>query len=230
VLALAVAVGSLFLLPAAALDTPLSLKAADASEASLDRTVFFGESTTTHLAARGGLDRRQVWCDQSGTRMLSPRVALDPLIDPDTGNPISLGALCAREQPETLVLSFGLNGAVYFVAHKEHYLTCYTQLIDAVLASSPNTEILLQTVYPVARADAYSVSVDTLNAYLQTLNGWLPEIAQEYPNVRVIDTASVLRAPDGRLRAELADADGIHLLPAAYGEILQYLRTHARKS
>ena len=227
VLALAVAVGSLFLLPAQALNAALCPETADAGEADLDRMIFFGESTTTHLSARGGLPRRQVWSDQSGTRMLSPRVALDPLVDPSTGDPISLGALCAREQPEVLVLSFGLNGAVYFIDHKEHYLSCYRGLIDAIKAASPNTEILLQTVYPVARADGFSVDVDTLNGYLKSINEWLPEVAIGQENVRVVDTASVLRAPDGRLRAELADTDGIHLLPAAYVEILQYLRTHA---
>ena len=227
VLALAVVIGSLFLLPARAVEAPLLPQTADAGNAYLDRLVFFGESTTTHFCARGGLPRRQVWSDQSGTRMLSPRVALDPIVDPSTGDPISLGALCAREQPELLVLSFGLNGAVYFFNHKEHYFSCYEQLIDAVLTASPKTKILLQTVYPVCRADAYSVDVDTLNAYLRTINEWLPEIAQSRENVRVVDTASVLRAPDGRLRAELADTDGIHLLPAAYAEILQYLRAHA---
>lgn len=227
VLALAVAIGSLFLVPVHAAEVPLLSETADAGEAYLDRMVFFGESTTTHLAARGGLPRRQVWSDQSGTRMLSPRVALDPITDPDTGDPVSLGALCAREQPELLVLSFGLNGAVYFVGHKEHYLSCYEQLIDTIQTASPKTRILIQTVYPVSRADAYSVDVDTLNAYLRTINGWLPEIASSHENVRVVDTASALRASDGRLRAELADADGIHLLPAAYAEILHYLRTHA---
>lgn len=227
VLALAVAIGSLFLLPAHALDTIPLPETADAGEAYLDRMVFFGESTTTHLSARGGLSRRQVWSDQSGTRMLSPRVALDPVVDPATGNPISLGALCAREQPELLVLSFGLNGAVYFLEHKEHFLSCYRGLIDAVQTASPSTHILLQTVYPVSRADAFSVDVDTLNSYLQEINAWLCELSRDRENVRIVDTASVLRDSDGRLRAELADADGIHLLPAAYTEILQYLRTHA---
>lgn len=227
VLALAVVIGSLFFIPARATVAPLLPETADAGEAYLDRLVFFGESTTTHLAARGGLSRRQVWSDQSGTRMLSPRTALDPLVDPSASNPITLSALCARETPDVLVLSFGLNGAVYFVEHKEHYLTCYEQLIDAVQAASPETKILLQTVYPVARADAYSVDVDTLNGYLCTINEWLPEIARSRENVRVVDTASILRDPDGRLRSALADTDGIHLLPAAYAEILQYLRTHA---
>lgn len=227
VLTLAVIGGSLFLLPVHA-DVPTLLpKTADAGGAYRDRMVFFGESTTTHLSARGGLPRRQIWADQSGTRMLSPKTPFEPILDPQTGESLTPSALCAKEQPALLVLSFGLNGVMRFIGDKEYYLNCYGRLIDSLQAASPETRIILQTVYPVARADGYSVDVDTLNAYLQTINSWLPELASRHENVRIADTASILRDRDGRLRTELADPDGIHLQPTAYTEILTYLCTHA---
>lgn len=229
VFTLAVALGSLFLLPIHANTPTVLAETADAGTAYLDNLIFFGESTTAHLRARGGLPAAQIWADQSGTRMLSPRTAYDPIVYPPTGESLTFREACAREQPEFLVLSFGLNGIMSFIKNRERYLSCYETLIDAVQTASPPTRIILQTVYPVARADNYSVDVDTLNQYIRTLNTWLVELASHKENVRIADTASLLCDADGRLRAELADADGIHLLPAAYAEILDYFRTHAWK-
>ena len=227
VLALAIAIGSLFLLPVHA-DTPVTLpKTEDAGEAYLDRLIFFGESTTTHLRARGGLPADRIWADASGTRMLSPRTAHDPIVYPPTQESLTLAQACAKAQPEYLVLSFGLNGIVGFANNPNRYLSCYERLIDDIRAASPNTKIILQTVYPVARADSFSVDTDTLNQYICTINDLLPQLASQRNDVRIADTASILRDGCGRLRAELADTDGIHLLPAAYTEILSYLRTHA---
>ena len=82
-------------------------------------------------------------------------------------------------------------------------------------------------MYPILRADSFSVDADTLNGYIAKLNGLLPTIAAMHENVRVADTASVLRDSQNRLSPALADADGIHLLTPAYQRILLYLRTHA---
>lgn len=197
----------------------------------IDTMYFFGESTTAHLRARGvltgGRETDRVWADESGTRMLSSRITSEPIVYPKTGEHLTVSEACGRAQPEILVLSFGLNGVMKFAADRDLYLNSYGRLIEAIQAASPKTRILVQTVYPVARADAYSVDVDTLNAYLSRLNEWLPALAERYENLRVVDTASVLRGADGRLLPSYAEPDGIHLTRAAYEAVLTYLRTHA---
>lgn len=227
VIALVIMGGIFGTFPASA-DTPTVLsESRDMGCAYLDSMVFFGESTTTHLRARGGVDETQIWADQSGTRMLSAKTPSEPIVYPETGEVISIAEACRRKQPAILVLSFGLNGVTRFVHDKERYLACYAALIDTIRNASPNTRIILQTIYPVRNADRFSIDVDTLNAYIQTLNSWLPELVTDPANVRIADTASILRDNRGALCADLADADGIHLLPCAYERILFYLRTHA---
>ena len=203
----------------------------DAGMEYIDAMIFFGESTTAHLRARGvlsgGTSTRQVWADASGTRMLSSRTTSEPITYPETGEALTIAEACERAKPEYLVLSFGLNGITGFVANKTSYVNSYNKLINAVKQASPNTKIILQTVYPVCRADGFTVDTATLNAHIQTLNSWLPEIAAAHENVRVADTASVLYNSEGMLAASFDNGDGIHLTRSAYEEILAYLRTHA---
>ncbi len=204
---------------------------ADAGETYLDRMIFFGESTTSHLRSRGvlrgGTQTHQVWSDASGTRMLSSRVTSQTIVYPPTGELLTPAEACARAKPAYLVLSFGQNGLVRFAEDPEHYVICYKKLIDALLAASPDTKILLQTVYPLGAQGSYSLDLAALNQAIDALNARLPEIAAAYGNVRVVDTASVLRDANGCLSASLDNGDGQHLNTEAYQRILFYLRTHA---
>lgn len=203
----------------------------DAGMAYIDQMIFFGESTTAHLRSRGvltgGTETKQVWSDSSGTRMLSAQTVYQVFDYPKTGEKMTIAQACAAEQPAYLVLSFGQNGLVNFASDKNSYVNNYKKLIDAVRAASPQTKIILQTVYPVRAQGNYSVDVPTLNQYINTLNGWLPEIASAYDNVCVADTASVLTDVDGVLAQSFDQGDGQHLTVAAYQAILDYLRTHA---
>ena len=203
----------------------------DAGMEYIDSMIFFGESTTAHLRARGvlsgGNSTKQVWTDASGTRMLSSRTTSEPITYPETGEALTIAEACERAKPEYLVLSFGLNGITGFVANKASYVNSYNKLINAVKQASPNTNIILQTVYPVCKAEGFTVDTATLNAHIKILNSWLPEIAAAHENVRVADTASVLYNNEGMLAASFDNGDGIHLTRSAYEEILAYLRTHA---
>lgn len=197
----------------------------------LDTLVFFGESTTAHLRSRevlsGGKKTTQVWADDSGTRMLSSQGLSTPILYPETGELLTVFEACAKKRPSYLVLSFGINGISKFVEHKELYVNNYQKLIHTVQSASPDTKIILQTVYPVRAANGFSVDTETLNRYITVLNDWLFEIASENENVKIADTASVLRDTDGKLLAAYDAGDGLHLNKQAYQAILHYLGTHA---
>lgn len=205
---------------------------ADAGMEYIDQMVFFGESTTSHLRSRGmlrdGTETKQVWADESGTKTLSSKLLSETLIYPKTGESMTLYQAVATERPTYLVLSFGLNNLSSFIGNKSLYVNNYKRLIDTIRQASPDTRIILQSVYPVSDAcTSFSVDSRTVCSYTRTLNGWLREIAAEYDNVRCVDTASVLYDEDGML-ASICDAgDGVHLTTAAYTRILYYLRTHA---
>lgn len=204
----------------------------DAGMDYIDQMVFFGESTTTHLKARGvlrdGNQTKQVWADESGTKTLSSRLLSETLIYPKTGESLTVAQAVSAEKPTYLVLSFGLNNISGFIKNKSLYVNNYKKMIDTVLENSPETRIILQSVYPVS-SNCISFSVDgaTVCSYTKILNGWLQEIAAEYENVRYVNTASVLYDETGMLAPAYDQGDGVHLTTAAYQQILYYLRTHA---
>jgi lysophospholipase L1-like esterase len=216
------------------LHDPLLGETADAGMEYIDGMIFFGESTTTHLRARGvlsgGTDTHQVWADSSGTKTLSSKLLSEPLIYPPTGESLTLAEALAKEQPKYMVLSFGLNNIAHFVNNKSNYVNNYNKLISAITQASPETKIILQSVYPVSAAcDDFSVDGTTVCSYTETLNEWICEIAGTHENVRFVDTASVLKAADGTLLSSYDAGDGVHLSADAYTQILLYLRTHAWK-
>lgn len=195
----------------------------------IDRLVFFGESTTAHLRTTGvlkdGKNTAQVLSPASNTMLLSRRTPDLLLLDP-AGGECSLRQYVAREAPDCLVLSFGLNGVTRFAANPEDYLDCYRALCKAVLEASPSTHILLQTVYPVAREPLdwqFSMPPTEINRMLSILNATLPTLAAEDARITLVDTASAITDAEGFL-PDTFTTDGIHLTKEAYREILAVLR------
>ena len=217
-----------------ALVTPPSAVMGETSDygmAYIDKMIFFGESTTSHLSSRGvltgGKETDQVWSETSGTRTLSSKITSQIISTPDNVKGLTVVEACKQEQPEYIVLSFGLNGIQQFISNKQSFVDPYTKLISAIQKASPNTKIILQSVYPITETNnTFSVDGLTVDRYILTLNTWLQEIAESNSNVRYCDTASVLRNELNALNPVYDEGDGIHLTKAAYEQILMYLRTH----
>ena len=205
----------------------------DRGQGYLDGFIFFGESTTYHLknrgVLRGGRDTLQVWGPDSGTVNLSPAIASQKIRYPDTGELLTVAEAAARKKPDYLVLTFGLNGAVQNVRRgKDYYQSCYRLLLEAIRDASPDTRLLLQSCFPVAKnmdVTNYSVTARQLNELIDTLNGWVLELAEE-EGIPYLNTAEALKDEEGWLRDELQSGDGHHLTRDAYLEILHYIRTH----
>ncbi len=204
-------------------------EAPDAGIAYQDALIFFGESTTAHLSSRGvlsgGTDTKQVWKDSSGTKTLSSKLLSSTIIYPETGENLTITAALASAQPQYMVLSFGLNNISGFISNKSLYVDNYKRLILAIQEASPDTKIILQSVYPIASHNTTWGDSATVNQNILTLNDWLIEIAAEC-DVKYADTASVLRGEDNALLPQYDNGDGIHLSTSAYNAILHYLRTH----
>ena len=192
----------------------------------LSGVFFFGESTTAHLARAGGIldaaeHRAKVLRDESGTRYLDARILSSPVFY--EGEKIAFIEAVERAQPRILVLSFGLNGITRWSRDTGAFLRNYRALIDGILARSPNTKIILQSVYPVGENDCFSLPVHTLNTQIATLNGHIELLSKEYENVDYINTAAILADASEALSPDYDIGDGIHLTNEAYRIILRFL-------
>ena len=190
----------------------------------ITRLTFFGESTTTHLSQRSKVSRMQVWANPSGTARLDSTLANRPLQDPTNDRFLSPVELAEREQPEFIVLSFGLNGIMDFEKDTADYLKKYQKLIDALSEVSPHTHFLIQSVYPVADRShqtdwRFSVSPSEINQKIECLNSCMKQHCQTLSNADFVDTSINLKDKNGFLRPSYT-TDGIHLTEEAYHEIL----------
>ena len=199
-------------------------------EDALSGVFFFGESTTAHLSRTGGVldtdeGRGKVLRDESGTRYLDARILSSPVFyyEGKRAEKIPFAEAVERAQPRVLVLSFGLNGITRWSRDPDAFLRNYRALIEGIRSRSPNTHILLQSVYPVGENTAFSLSKEELNQQICHLNTHIASLADEYETVDYVNTAALLADASGALSPTYDMGDGIHLTNEAYDVILRFL-------
>ncbi len=207
---------------------------ADRGQAYQDSIIFVGDSTTAHLRSRGvltgGKETTQVWVPADNTLLLDLNITKKKIVYPATGIEMTIADAAAKEKPAYMVLTVGINGITSFVKNENLFKNCYGNLIKAIKEASPDTKIMLQSIFPVAdNQKVFSVDAATVNDYIDTVNGFVRELAAEQ-GVRYLDTASALKGADGKLPMEYQNGDGLHLTAEGYGIILTYIRTHAYQS
>lgn len=197
----------------------------DAGLAYQDKLIFVGDSLTAHLINHGvltdGKETKQVWRSESNVMNLNSEITSVKIIYPETGEKMTVAQAAGVAKPEIMIITLGIDWGVSYLNESE-FKACYTSLIQAILAESPDTRIILQSIFPVTED---CVNLD--NAKIDTANGWVKDIAAEN-GCRYLDTQSVLKDEEGYLKAEYCSStDGIHLNKEAYEVILAYVRTHA---
>ena len=199
----------------------------DMGQAYIDSMIFFGDSNTAHLRSygmlSGGKKTLQVWSTKSQTVTLDSEITNVKIEYPETADKyveMTIIEAVALKKPKYIVLSLGTNGVSTLTESQFKY--CYKKLITAIKQASPDTKIIIQTIYPVtASYTGFS------NEKINTANGWILDIAEEL-GVRVADTASVLKDENGAMKESFNSDhhDGYHVNDDAYEKILHYLRTH----
>ncbi len=200
----------------------------------IDKIIFIGDSTTYHLIYHGvllgGRDTKQVWVPvfevdggKLPTLSLDIDVAQAQITYPRTGAKMTIPEAAGAEKPEYMVITLGINNGVPSLS-EDKFKQCYRKLLDALSDASPDTMIILQSIFPVT--SAYSERVKSItNDKINAANVWVSELAQEY-NIKYLDTSSILKDTDGNLNRSYENGDGIHLNKSGYEAVLYYIRTH----
>lgn len=205
-------------------DTVLS-QTTDAGQDYIDKMIFLGDSTTNGLRAysmlSGGRQTLQVWTPYSGTLALF-NVSFATIVYPDTGEEITIKEAVSRKKPEYLVITLGVNGVS--MMKEDHFKSEYKGMLETIRAASPDTKIICQSIFPVARS--YDLLGSINNEKIRNANKWIVEVANEV-GVKFIDTYSVLCDSEGWLPEDYHNGDGIHLNTTSFNIELNNLRTHA---
>lgn len=199
----------------------------DAGQEYIDSLIFLGDSRTYGLKAykmlSGGKSTEQVWVPDSGTLQVCD--AYSTYISLPDGSDVKLKELLETKKPKILVISLGINYVNYAKAQRtdeEDFKFWYSKLLDTVIAASPETTVIIQSIYPINE----TVYKTYDNATLIERNDWLLDLAYDY-GMYYLNTAEALADDDGNLNLKYQNGDGCHPGYEGYSEILKYIRTHA---
>ena len=197
----------------------------DAGIAYQDRLTFVGDSLTAHLVSRGvltdGTATQQVWRSESNMINLNSQVTSAKIILPGTGESMTIAEAAREVKPSILIITLGTDWGVSYL-NETDFKACYAKLVQEIQKASPQTTLVLQSIFPVT---AGCTSLD--NTKIDTANKWVKAVAAEN-GCYYLDTQSILKDERNCLKAEYCNSsDGIHLGTNAYEAILAYIRTHA---
>ncbi|MDD6189807.1 MAG: GDSL-type esterase/lipase family protein [Clostridiales bacterium] len=190
----------------------------------IDKMVFLGDSTTYgmkyYAVLTGGKNTKQVWTPSNGTLTLSYQ-GFASIVYPEDGSEIPIRDAVSQSLPEYLVITLGVNGVSFM--DEDYFKSEYTDLVTDIQSLSPNTKIILQSIFPVASNYEYLSSIN--NEKIAKANGWVLEVA-ENTGVKFLNTASALVGADGWLPQKYQNGDGLHLNETGFSVVLSYIRTH----
>ncbi len=198
----------------------------DMGQEYIDKIVFLVDATNVGLRSYGvlsdGKNTSQVWRTTSGTLTLSG-VCDKKIIYPQSGAEMTVAQAAEKSKPEYLVITLGFEGMNQISSQK--FVEEYTALINAVKTASPDTKIILQSVYPIASRVKGKVS----NEKIDELNSSVLSIAQSC-DVKYLDTCTVLKDSNGTMKDEYDNGGtGWNMNAQGFEAVLSYIRTHGYK-
>ena len=197
----------------------LLTETADAGTEYLDSTLFLGDSNTVRLY-NNGLISLQQFCAKEG---IGTQAALNEGIVTFKGdsNHYTIAQAVAKMKPRRVVLTFGTNDTGMEVSD---FISNYTALVQAIQASYPYTDIIINTVPPIPENHSTYPNMD--QAKIDDFNMALLSLSEQL-GVRFLNTAETLKGENGYGKAEYYTDGDIHLKSAGLKAALNYLRTHA---
>ncbi|MCD7767802.1 MAG: GDSL-type esterase/lipase family protein [Oscillospiraceae bacterium] len=164
----------------------------------------------------------QVWTPASGTLTLS-QYNIATIVYPETGEELTITEAVTQAEPEYLYnITLGVNGVSFM--DEEWFKRDYSALVESIRAASPDTEIVLNSIYPVAASYAHQDEIS--NEKIRAANGWIEQVATD-TGCRFLYSYEVVVDESGNLPEERQNGDGIHLNGEAFTEVMYYIRTHA---
>lgn len=189
-----------------------SVSAADIPE----EVIFFGDSTTAHLAVRAGVPKNRVWSGAESTVRFST-VNTARCVHLPTGEDVTFFQAMQKIKPSVIVITLGVSGGAGVLSEKD-FKAIYEKMLSSAAKASPNTKVYVQSILPLARESARYYKKLTKEAVV-TANGWIREVCELY-SVPYIDTHDLLTDESGYLKREYQNDEYMHLTAKAYKVVL----------
>ena len=200
----------------------LLTETADAGNAYQEQTLFIGDSNTVRLYANGLISLQQ-FCAKEG---IGTSAALNEGIVTfkRDDNRYTIAQAVAKMKPRRVVIMLGTNDNSMST---EDFIGNYTALVQAIQASYPYTDIIVNTVPPVPSNHSNYPNMDQTR--IDDFNMALLTMCEQL-GVKFLNSAEALKDANGYGNVDYYQSGDIHLKPAGLKVLLKYLRTHAYES
>ena len=197
----------------------------DMGEEYLGKICFICDSPTYWMWPFGllkdGENTTQIWTGAEGTMTLAYQSTF-AILDPFDNTEKPIRQVVEEHKPEYLIIALGINGIMFM--DEKYFVDEYTDLVRDIQEISPDTKLMLQSIYPITPAYRYWGGIT--NAMITEANRWIMKIAEEN-DCRYLDSISVLLGEDGNAIPELMMNDGLHPNYDGLSLVVEYIRTHA---
>ncbi len=184
--------------------------------------VFFGDSTTAHMAVRGGVPASRVWSGPQNTVRFSS-VNTEKCVRLPSGEVVTLRDAAAKAKPPVLVITLGVSGGAGVLSEAE-FKKVYRTMLLSVKEASPSTQIFVQSILPLSDKSVNYYKKITKSAVLEA-NRWIREVCASL-SVPYIDSHSLLIGENGYLKPQYQNDEYMHLTASAYEIILANIKKH----
>ncbi len=199
----------------------------DYGDGYIKKMIFIGDKTVFPLSERyTDIGKNQVWSTASGSLPLDNNLPTVSIICSDDTDGASIPSAAERYRPQYLLITVGIENGVAYCG-EEKFKQYYSELIEDIKDASPDTRIILQSIFPISKqAERNDPTIS--NNRIDTANIWIAELCEEL-SIRYLNTSSVLRGEDGYLLSDFDSGDGITLNSDGYRTMVDYIRTHGYK-
>lgn len=199
----------------------------DYGETYIDNMIFICDGTLSPIKDFGILKQEwQIFSGERGSLSLDYSIDTATIVYSKTAESLSISEAIEKELPQYVVITLGIDNGVGYCT-EEKFTEYYQKLIDTVVEASPNTKIILQSIFPVSSSyQKVSDSID--NSKIDRANAWIQKLADKN-SLRYLDTASCLKNDKGLLDSKYDSGDGLHLNSDGYTAVINYIRTHGYK-
>ena len=202
-------------------------KTYDYGDGYIKSIIWVGDKTLSQLSACcPSIDPSQLLCGEDGSLRLDYNLSTTPVLIANEKKYASVAKAAEEIKPKYMIITVGLENGVGYCT-EEKFKEYYSNLIESVKESSPDTKIILQSVFPVSRS-VEKANPSVSNDRIRQVNSWINSLSTEL-SVRYLNTHSTLTDEKGFLKQEYDSGDGMTLNESGYGAMIEYVKTHGYK-
>lgn len=193
----------------------------------IDNTIFAGDSTALYYVINKMITGRQLWHKEgvSLETIFTQNIYINHL-----DSKMTLLKNIENKKPSRILLSLGTNSVA--TMEISYFVKKYEELLKRIKEVSPNTKIIVQSIFPVAKS--LDISGKALNNdKINKMNYYLLELCNKL-NIPFLNTEEVLKGPDGTLKEgyyrTTKNENGVHLSQEGNRIAMEYFKNHEYKN